>query len=206
MVSSSAPDVIDDDRWIIHLCLWRGTLSPLLFSGVTGHSCESVDVTHSWTSTKGLLCVSGMGGGLPVWDRSVNIRTLVAREEVFLCEEGGQGDGKLSRLLCSVWFKTLNRHPQHWGCLHGLPLIFPSFVWPNLPFLPIPHSASSPELENPTVLFQLLSRFRHHKQSAQHNILRTYLGPGWEDNDPYSAAIPISCFVVPSCPMGPAPS
>lgn len=57
--------------------------------------------------------MSGMGGGLPVADSSVNIESLVARVEVFLCvEEGGQGEGKRCGLSCSACFRTLILH-QH---------------------------------------------------------------------------------------------
>lgn len=133
IASSSAPDVIDDDGWIIHLCLRSAALSSLLFSGVTGHSCESVDVTHSWTSTKGLLCVwnggwspslrqlgqywnpCGLWGGVSVWRR------------------GGQGEDQLCRLLCSVWFETLNRNRQLWGTFTLTSTHFPSICLAQLP-------------------------------------------------------------------------
>lgn len=43
--------------------------------------------------------MSGMGGGLPVSDSLVNIGTLVACEEVFLCEEEG-GRAKANFAYC----------------------------------------------------------------------------------------------------------
>lgn len=45
--------------------------------------------------------MSGMGGGLPVSDSLVNIGTLVAHEEVFLCEEEG-GRAKANAMGCCV--------------------------------------------------------------------------------------------------------
>lgn len=140
----------------------------------------------------------GPWGGVSVWRR------------------GGQGEGKRCGLLCSVCFKALILHRWLWASLRDVYIDFHSFSFhlfgltftspqcrPAVNTEPLLQSfCFTPAEEGKTqLLFQFLSRFS--ALSRHRYILRTYLLPGWEDKNRYLAAIPLSCFIVRSCPMRP---
>lgn len=106
-----------------HLC-WRALSSSLLFK-VTGHNCESVDVTHSGTSTKGLLCV-WIGGWSPIFRQLGQYwKPCVPWGGVSVWRRGGQGER--CGLLCSICFKTLILHRWIWASLRAVYIDFHSF-------------------------------------------------------------------------------